>query len=119
MRSQSATHDNSSAPLDTWPKPRSPWGVVEVEAMSNYRLRVVFRDGLEGVVDMSALIHSADAGVFAALVDPSYFSRVGIALGAPTWPGQLDLAPDAIHDGILASQDRVYRLGAERARPAY
>jgi hypothetical protein len=41
-----------------------------------------FLDGLEGVVDMSALIASPNAGVFARLADSGAFDRAFVALGA-------------------------------------
>jgi hypothetical protein len=76
--------------------------VTEVEALSGFRLRVAFADGLAGVVDMSALVHSPEAGVFAALRDPSLFAQVALdyGYGAVSWPGELDLAPDAMHAAI-------------------
>jgi hypothetical protein len=80
--------------------PRSPWRVTEVEAFSGFRLRVAFAAGLRGMVDMSGLVHSPKAGVFAALADPSLFAKVTLDYGAVTWPGELDLAPDAMHDAI-------------------
>nr|WP_143002361.1 DUF2442 domain-containing protein [Nitrosospira sp. Nl5] len=39
-------------------------------------------------------------GVFAALADPEIFAQAHVELGAVTWPGELDLAPDAMHDEI-------------------
>jgi hypothetical protein len=80
--------------------PRSPWRVTAVEALSGFRLRVTFADGLTGTVDMSRMVHSPKAGVFAALADPSLFAQVKVDLGAVTWPGELDLAPDAMHAAI-------------------
>jgi len=77
-----------------------------VEALSGYRLRVRFLDGLEGMVDMSALVASPAAGVFAALADQDVFNRVFLRLGAICWPGDLDIAPDAIHAAIKASDRR-------------
>ena len=74
--------------------------------MPGYRLRVRFLDGLEGVVDMSALIASPSVVVFAALTDAAAFNRVFVRLGAVSWPGDLDLAPDAIHAAIKASDRR-------------
>ena len=62
--------------------------------------QVSFADGLTGLVDMARLLHSPKAGVFAALRDPSLFARVTIEHGVVTWPGELDLAPDAMHDAI-------------------
>ncbi|MDA8093488.1 MAG: DUF2442 domain-containing protein [Betaproteobacteria bacterium] len=82
--------------------PRSPWRVASVEALPDYRLNVRFLDGMEGTVDMSALVRSADAGVFAVLADPLRFAEVFVELGVVTWPGELDLAPDAMHAEICA-----------------
>jgi len=67
---------------------------------------------------MSALIRSPSAGVFAALADPVVFARVRLELGAPTWPGEIDIAPDAIHAAIRRSKSRVCRLGDKGAQPA-
>jgi len=49
---------------------------------------------------MSRMVHSSGAGVFAALADPSLFAQVTLDYGAVTWPGELDLAPDAMHAAI-------------------
>ena len=61
-----------------------PDDVAEVTALDEFRLRVRFNDGLEGYVDMSALIHSAHAGVFAQLADPARSCKPhpGLLLGA-------------------------------------
>jgi hypothetical protein len=57
---------------------------------------------------MSGLVHSAKAGVFAPLADPSLFAQVTLEYGAVTWPGELDLAPDAMHAAI--QKHRVWSL---------
>lgn len=80
--------------------PRAPWRVAEVEVLPDYGLRVRFLDGLEGVVDLSARVRAADAGVFAALADPQLFAQARVQLGAVTWPGDIDLAPDAMYAAI-------------------
>lgn len=51
---------------------------------------------------MSGLVHSPRAGVFAVLQDVALFEQVFLDLGAVTWPGELDLAPDRMHDDIVA-----------------
>ncbi len=79
-----------------------------VEALDGYRLHVRFIDGLEGEVDMSERVRSPRAGVFVALADPDVFAQVHVEFGAVTWPGELDLAPDAMHDEI--EKNRVWRL---------
>jgi len=80
--------------------PWAKWRVVAVEVLPAYRLRVRFVDGVEGVVDMDGLVHSVGAGVFAALVDPDVFGRAAVEYRAVTWPGEIDLAPDAMYAAI-------------------
>mgnify|MGYP002382522331 CR=1 FL=1 len=46
------------------------------------------------------MIHSPGAGVFAILADPVRFAEVFVSHGAVTWPGDLDLAPDAMYAAI-------------------
>jgi hypothetical protein len=115
MCAESAAVEDRASSLSAEPSPRSPWRVTKLVALPNYRLHVTFRDGLEGIVEMSALVHSPKAGVFAALADPAIFASVRIEMGAPTWPGDLDIAPDAIHDEISSREDRLCTLEAETA----
>lgn len=79
---------------------RMPWRVDRVEALANFRLHVRFLDGTEGTVDVNALVHSATAGVFAPLSDPAVFAQAFVEYGAVTWPGEIDLAPDAMYAAI-------------------
>ena len=46
------------------------------------------------------LLASEAAGVFAALREPSRFAAVCIQHGAVSWPGDMDLAPDAMQAAI-------------------
>lgn len=81
-------------------RPSMPWLVTEVTCLPGYRLFVRFEDGLAGTVDMAGLIASTEAGVFANLRDPAVFEQARLEYGAVTWPGELDLAPDAMHEEI-------------------
>ena len=89
--------------------PAAPWRVISVKAEPNYRLEVRFVDGTVGHVDIREMVASAEAGVFKALRDPDVFARVYVSLGAVTWPGELDLAPDAMYDEIKARGEWVLR----------
>lgn len=60
-------------------------------------IRVRFTDGLEGVVRFRPGFFR---GVFSHLIDPAQFRQVKVVSGAVTWPGDLDLAPDAMHEEI-------------------
>lgn len=91
---------NSNA--DSTPRiiPSAPWRVSEVRPLELYRLYVKFMDGTQGFIDLSQLITSDMAGVFIVLRDPVFFKTVYLNHGAVTWPGELDLAPDAMYDVI-------------------
>ena len=100
MRAQPAPEENPAAAVAPKIALRARWRVEHVEVAGAHRLRVRFVDGLEGLVDMSGLVHSEDAGVFSELSNLVVFSQVRIELGAVTWPGGIDLAPDAMYRAI-------------------
>ncbi len=78
----------------------APWRLTKVKPLTNYRLEVEFIDGTHGFVEMSHRVTSNKAGVFAALKDVHLFNQVYLEHGAVTWPGEIDLAPDAMYDEI-------------------
>ena len=100
MRTQSATQQDSPFAVTPPIQPRMPWRVVAVEALPGFRLHIRFVDGTEGAIDLSALVHSPDAGVFASLADPALFNQAFVEHGVVTWPGEIDLAPDAMYAAI-------------------
>ncbi len=58
---------------------------TEVKPQAGYRLRLRFRDGAEGIVDLSDF---AGRGVFEAWNDPEVFRAVRLSdSGALDWPG--------------------------------
>lgn len=73
------------------------WDVVSVKPENELTIRVKFADGLEGKVRFKP---SHLTGVFEALKDKEYFKKVYVEHGVVTWPGELDIAPDAMHDEI-------------------
>ena len=73
------------------------WDVRDIRIVEDYAIQVRFQDGLEGVV---RFLPGFFRGVFAHLSDPKLFRQATIAGGAVTWPGELDLAPDAMHHEI-------------------
>src|SRR5258708_5932455 len=103
MLAQSTTEENSALGLTPPINPRMPLRVAVVRALPGLKLHVGFNDGLEGIVDMAALIHSQRSGVFAQLADEKLFEQVCVTYGAVTWPGGLDLAPDAMYRQILST----------------
>jgi hypothetical protein len=79
--------------------------VVEVHALLPGQLSVRFADGMAGTVEMAA---SHLTGVFAPLRDPEAFAQVRVTDGFVSWPGDIDLAPDAMYAAIAANG--VWRL---------
>jgi hypothetical protein len=100
MRNQSTTIADCSASLTPPVTCNHPDDVAEVLPQEDFRLHVRFFDGTQGTVDLSALIHSQDAGVFEVLTDPALFSQVRVEFGAVSWPCGLDLAPDAMYESL-------------------
>lgn len=83
--------------------PSMPWRVKHLEVLPEYRLFVRFLDGLEGYVNMKQFLFSDCAGVFAQLRDLERFNSATLVYGAVTWPGELDISPDAMYNQIKAS----------------
>jgi hypothetical protein len=71
--------------------------VVKVQVLRHLEISVTFADGLSGRVLM---LPSHLYGVFKRLQDPDFFSRITVANGYVTWPGEIDLAPDAMYEAI-------------------
>lgn len=109
MRTQAEAESDRAASVTPSVRPSMPWRVAEVTALPGCRLSVRFIDGLAGTVDMSALIAAPSAGVFASLRDCAVFDQVRVEHGAVVWPGDLDLAPAAMHAAIRQHGER--RLG--------
>ena len=85
-----------------------PWRVSKVEAMPSFRLHVQFEDGTAGVVDMENFL-KRECGVFKVLRDADVFGAVHVNHGAVTWPDELDLAPDRMHDELQKAEVYVMR----------
>ena len=73
------------------------WDVVSATVTSHLEFSVTFADGLSGRVKLSP---SHLFGVFAPIRDPDFFKRLLVAEGFVTWPGDIDLAPDAMYEAI-------------------
>jgi len=77
------------------------WDVVEVTPKPGYILFLRFKDGLTGHVQLE---REELTGVLTPLADASFFDQVFIDCGAVAWPGEIDLAPDAMYAAIAARQ---------------
>jgi hypothetical protein len=73
------------------------WDIVEVIPKPDYGLFVRFKDGSEGLVHLRP---EQLTGALEPLRDPKFFEKVFIDDGAVAWPGEIDLAPDAMYKEV-------------------
>ena len=73
------------------------WDVTFVRPLPDDGLHVELRSGRAGVFDLTPYL---DDGVFRELRDVGYFNRVGVVLGAVTWPHEQDIAPETLLAGL-------------------
>jgi len=73
------------------------WDVIEAVVIEPGCFWVRFADGVEGRVRFAP---SAYRGVFEKLRNPEEFNKLFVSDCFVTWPGELDLAPDAMHENI-------------------
>ena len=82
------------------------WDVNQVKVVGPLQLEVAFADGTRGRVVFEP---THLTGVFASLQNSEFFNQVRINRGAVSWPGDIDLAPDAMHEAICKSGEWVLR----------
>ncbi|GIX16236.1 MAG: hypothetical protein KatS3mg119_0422 [Rhodothalassiaceae bacterium] len=97
MQTQRTSDEDRAAGLTVKPVPAAPWRVVSARPLPGHRLKLRFVDGVEGTV---VFRDGFFRGVFAPLKDEGRFRRVRVVDGVVTWPGGLDIAPDAMHDAL-------------------
>jgi Protein of unknown function (DUF2442) len=80
------------------------WSIVRFAVLSNYKIEVSFADGTSGVADLSPRLSQGPLGDgFDPICDTTTFTKVYLEHGALTWPGGIDLAPDAMYQRIRES----------------
>ena len=68
--------------------------IKEVQVLENYQLHLTFKDGTQGIADVSELVGK---GVFALWNDYDEFRKVKIAdTGELFWSEQVDLCSDSL-----------------------
>ncbi|MBI4909553.1 MAG: DUF2442 domain-containing protein [Acidobacteria bacterium] len=79
------------------------WEVVDVKSEPGHSLYLRFRDGLAGRVHLPV---EELTGALSPLQDDQFFSQVFVDGGAVAWPGEIDLAPDALYAQVAANTRR-------------
>ncbi len=89
------------------------WDVVEVRPEPDYCLFVRFKDGLTGHV---RLRREELTGALSPLRDVEFFEKVFIDYGAVAWPGEIDLAPDAMYAEVASQRHEEQEAGSVRSQ---
>lgn len=76
--------------------------VVAVEGLADFRLRIRFNDGSEGVHDFMAMVNEPGP-MLEPLRDEAFFSRVFLEFGALTWPNGFDIDPECLRREMVAA----------------
>lgn len=71
--------------------------VVAVQPLPDCRLRIIFDDGVQGVVNVRELVQFTH--VFERLRDPAFVTQVKVnsELGTVCWPNDTDLDSDVLY----------------------
>jgi Protein of unknown function (DUF2442) len=77
--------------------------IVGVTVIGDHELRLLFEDGTVGDV---AFGEDEWRGVLAPLRDPGLFAQVRVdpQAGTLVWPGELDMAPEALYEQACKRQ---------------
>ena len=76
--------------------------ITDVNVLENYKLDLVFDDGVKGYVDVS---HLVGKGVFGLWRDYEVFKKVQIgSSGELYWDDQVDLCPDSLYMKITGKK---------------
>jgi len=90
------------------------WDVVEVKPEQDYFLFIRFKDGLSGRVELPP---KSLTGALAPLLDANFFKQVFVDNGAVAWPGDIDLAPDAMYAQVHGTQESMTLTHDTHVRP--
>ena len=90
-----------------------------VRPAGSFRLKLVFRDGYMGELDLSPLVRAPRGPLEVALQDSTLFAQVTIEDGSPVWPNGYDLCPDVLRYwcelGRVCSQEELDAAFASHA----
>ena len=71
---------------------------IKVEALPNFRLHLVYPEGTQGIIDLSAEV---GRGVFTPLADEAFFRTFHIGqFGQIAWSEDIEICPDAAYYDI-------------------
>ena len=83
--------------------------VIELERLGGFKLKLVFNDGLSGVLDLSHLLTGA---IFSPLKESEYFASAQVRYGTVVWANNVDMAPEYLHDQMIKQGVKLNHLSS-------
>lgn len=91
------------------------WSIIHFKILPDYKIKVSFADGTSGIADLAPRLSQGPLGDgFDPLCDEKMFSQAFLEHGALTWPGGIDLAPDAMYQRIRLAGTSVLAAKSRR-----
>jgi hypothetical protein len=91
------------------------WSIIHFTLLPDYKIEVSFADGTSGIADLAPRLSQGPLGDgFDPLCDEKLFSQAFLEHGALTWPGGIDLAPDAMYQRIRVAGTSVLAAKSKR-----
>jgi hypothetical protein len=75
--------------------------VIQAEYQGEFRIRIVFNDGVEKTIDFSDWLTGP---IFEPLKDPAFFRCFFLDGGTVAWPNGADIAPETLYERAKSSQ---------------
>jgi hypothetical protein len=69
--------------------------VIDADYIKDYRIKVVFSNGVEREVDCKQFV---GGGIFDALLDKKYFKKFFVDGWTISWPNGADIAPETLYE---------------------
>jgi hypothetical protein len=84
--------------------------VIRATYAGGFRIRLVFQDNLEGIVDLEDWL---EGPIFEPLKDRAYFQQFFVDGGTVAWPNGADVAPETLYDAVRDSTRAQHRTGTD------
>ena len=79
------------------------YDIINAEYVEGYKLKVVFEDNKQGIVDFSS--YTDKGGIFDKFRDIEFFKNFSVSddLGTIVWNNEIDIAPETIYEKMLTT----------------
>ena len=82
-----------------------PFWVINAELRENYKIFILFNDGLNGVIDFQKKIKTDHRSIIRELLEEDKFKAIKIERHTLCWENGVDFAPEYLYDQIKMEQN--------------